>query len=154
MILKISQWIAYPRPFRFELLEGLAKQVKDRVVVYLHGYITYNASTYWRLSLSIHACNIYIIKEIDYGYSAYSLHAYLVFSQHSTRALSHHKRTRLVFYFLSIVTKTSRKDQNRYFLPVGIQHQLLSKGQNHRYTVLFQSVENELHGLLSIPKRG
>ena len=26
----ILQWIAFPRPYRFELLEGSAKQVSDR----------------------------------------------------------------------------------------------------------------------------
>ena len=28
--LNIFQWIAFPRPYRFELLEGSAKQVSDR----------------------------------------------------------------------------------------------------------------------------
>jgi hypothetical protein len=36
---------------------------------------------------------------ITLGYGPF-LHASLVFSQHSPSALSHHKRTRLVFYFL------------------------------------------------------
>ena len=42
------------------------------------------------------------------------LHASLVFSQHSPRALSHHKRTRLVFYFLN--SERSEYDPKSIFL--------------------------------------
>ena len=81
---------------------------------------------------SLSTCSTYIIKEIEKLVSSvYSaimhlgnvgrilekrvkhsatprvLHASLVFPQHSPRALSHHKRTRLVFYFLN----TNREPQ-------------------------------------------
>ena len=39
-------------------------------------------------------------KRVKHSATSRVLHASLVFSQHSPRALSHHKRTRLVFYFL------------------------------------------------------
>ena len=41
-------------------------------------------------------------KRVEHSATPRVLHASLVFSQHSPRALSHHKCTRLVFYFLSI----------------------------------------------------
>ena len=39
-------------------------------------------------------------KRVKHSATPRVLHASLVFSQHSPRALSHHKRTRLVLYFL------------------------------------------------------
>jgi hypothetical protein len=39
-------------------------------------------------------------KRVKHSATPRILHSSLVFSQHSPRALSHHKRTRLVFYFL------------------------------------------------------
>jgi hypothetical protein len=41
-------------------------------------------------------------KRVKHSATPRVLHASVVFSQHSSRALSHHKRTRLVFYFLTI----------------------------------------------------
>jgi hypothetical protein len=50
-------------------------------------------------------------KRVKHSATPFVLHASLVFSQHSTRALSHSKRMRLVFYFLNncCVLSTSSK---------------------------------------------
>ena len=48
-------------------------------------------------------------KRINHSTTPLVLHASPVFSQHSPSALSHHKRTRLVFYFLNINYKVQIK---------------------------------------------
>ena len=45
-------------------------------------------------------------KRVKHSATPRVLHASLVFSQHFPRALSHHKRTRLVFYFLNKTKET------------------------------------------------
>ena len=68
------------------------------------------------------------------------LHASLVFSKHFPRALSHHKRTRLVFYFLIKVSVIFRHLQVAPLprLPTFNRHEIFSdyvfKNRNARHT--------------------
>ena len=61
-------------------------------------------------------------KRVKHSATPRVLHASLVFSQHSPRALSHHKRTRLVFYFLN--TNVSLKRTRTKFFVYGSKQQL------------------------------
>ena len=50
-------------------------------------------------------------KRVKHSATPRILHASLVFSKHFPRALSHHKRTRLVFYFLTNTRPSSPNDK-------------------------------------------